>query len=189
MYHDGKVSMGLRRSGQVKRLTNNKERNMKKNILIGISTISLLCCSSTNQYLRPLSTCQPLSAYKTIVVTPINGDSALVEESKYRRLPHEIAKATTERLKDQIEFNYLFPKVVQSAGCEDQAIKIEGKIYSLDHNKRSFHIGIRGRIIDCQNNKPLYLFDHDEENSENGKLPGQIAEKIYEGIKAKLTCE
>jgi hypothetical protein len=162
---------------------------MKMNISIFIFVILLFCCGCTNKYLKPLSTCQPLSAYKTIVVMPIDGESTMVEESKYRHLPYDIAKAVTERLKDQLEFNYLFPKVIQSTGCVDQALKIEGKIYTLDHNKRTFHMGVRGRIIDCQHNKPLYLFDHDEENTESGKLPGQIADKLYDGIKARMTCE
>jgi hypothetical protein len=166
-----------------------KGGNMKKNLLVGITAILLFCGCSTNRYLKPISTCQPLAAFNAIVITPFDGDSALVEESKYRQLPRDIAQAVTERFKDKIEFNYLFPKVVQSSECVDKAIKIEGKIYTLVHNKRSFHIGVRGRIIDCQNNKPLYLFDHDEKDSESGKLPGQIVDNLYDGIKARLTCE
>lgn len=163
-------------------------REYEKSILICILTMLVFGSGCAGRYLSPISNCQPLSAYKTIVITPIDGDSALVEESKYKHLPHDIAQALTERLKDQIEFYYLFPKVVQSSECVDQAIKLEGRIYTLDHNKRSFHLGIRGRIIDCQSNKPLYIFDHDEEDTESGKLPGQIADKLFEGIKGRLTC-
>ena len=162
---------------------------MKKNISIFSLTILLLCGGCVSGYLSPISTCQPLSAYKTIVVAPIDGDKALVEESKYRHLPHDIALAATEKLKEGIEFNSLFPKVIQSSVCVDNAVKIDGKIYSLVHHKRSFHLGVRGGIIDCRNNKPLYIFDHDEEDSESVKLPIQIADKIVEGIRARLTCE
>ena len=162
---------------------------MKKNILIGIITILLFCGCSTNRYLKPISTCQSLAAFNTIIITPFDGDSAFVEESKYRHLPHNIARAATDGLKDRLEFNYIFPKVIQSSVCEDKAIKIDGKIYNLIHQMGTFHIGVRGRIIDCQNNKPLYLYEHDEENSENSKLPGQIVDKLYDGIKARLTCD
>ncbi len=162
---------------------------MKKNISVCILALLFLGSGCVNRYLNPITTCQPLSAYKTIVVMPIDGNSAQVEESKYFHLPQYIARTTTEKLKEQIEFYYLFPKVIQSSACVDQAIKIEGKISYVDHSKGIFHVGIRGRIIDCQNNKPLYIFEHDEEDSESVKLPGQIADKLFEGIKAKLTCE
>lgn len=161
---------------------------MKKSILICIFTLLVFGNGCAGRYLSPISTCKPLSAFNTIVIAPFEGDSAFVEESKYKQLPHDIARAVTERLKEQLEFNYIFPKVIQSSVCVDQAIKIEGKIYRVDHQKRTFHAGVRGRIINCQNNIPLYLFDHDEEEFESSKLPGQIADKLYEGIKERLTC-
>ena len=143
----------------------------------------------TNMYLRPTSTCQPLSAFDTLVIAPFNGDSAFVEEGQYRGLPHDIAVATTDRLKDQIEISHIFSKVIQSSDCADRAIKIDGKIYSLIHNRRSFHVGIRGQIINCQTGESLYKFDNDDESdSESFKLPSQIAEKLTDGIKAKLIC-
>jgi hypothetical protein len=162
---------------------------MKRYFYLGFIAVLAVCSGCVSTYLSPISTCQPLSTYKTIVITPIDGGSAKVEESKYIHLPNYIAKEATERLKEQVEFNYLFPKVIKSEVCEDQAIKIEGKILSLKHYRKNFHVAIRGRIVDCQNNKPLYIFEHDEEDSDSTKLPGQIADKLFEGIKARLTCE
>ena len=163
---------------------------MKKNISICIVTIFLLCGGCTNRYLKPTSICQPLSTFDTIVIAPINSDSAFVEEEQYRQLPHNIALAITDNLKDQLEDNHIFSKVIQSSDCVDHAIKIDGKIYSLIHHRRSFHVGIRGQIINCQNGESLYKFDNnDEQDSESVKLPSQIAGKLVAGIKAKLTCE
>ncbi len=163
---------------------------MKKNILICIITTIFLCGGCTDKYLKPTSICKPLSAYDTIVIAPFDGDSSFVEELQYGHLPKEIARATTERLKDTIEDNHIFRSVIQSSDCVDHAIKIDGKIYSLTHYRRSFHVGIRGQITDCQNGERLYIFDNDDEqDSEIVKLPGQIAGKLVAGIKAKLICE
>jgi hypothetical protein len=122
------------------------------------------------------------------VISPFNGDAALVEEGQYRGLPHDIAVATTERLKDQIENSHIFSKVIQSSDCADRAIKIDGKIYSLIHHRRAFHVGVRGHIINCQNGETLYKYDADEQDSKSITLPGQIAEELTNGIKARLIC-
>jgi len=144
----------------------------------------------TNTYLKPTSTCQPLSAFNTLVISPFTGDKAFVEEEQYRSFPHDIVIAITEQLKDQMEDSHMFNKVIQSSDCSDRAIKIDGKIYSLIHHRRSFHIGIRGQLINCQTGESLYKFDNDDEqDSEIIKLPGQIAGKLINGIKAKLICE
>jgi hypothetical protein len=161
---------------------------MKKNLLICSMVMLFLSIGCTNTYLKPTSTCQPLSAFDTLVISPFNGDAAFVEEGQYRGLPHDIAVATTERLKDQIENSHMFRKVIQSSDCADRAIKIDGKIYSLI-NHRGFHAGVRGQIINCQTGESLYKFDNDDESdSESFKLPIQIAEKLTDGIKAKLIC-
>ncbi|MBI4767184.1 MAG: hypothetical protein HY787_21775 [Deltaproteobacteria bacterium] len=162
---------------------------MKKNILIGIFSMFLLGSGCAGRYLTPISKCQPLSAYKTIVITPFDGDSAQIEELKYIHLPPYIARGATEKLKDQVEFYYLFTKVVQSPDCVDQAIRIEGKIVNLDHAKRTFHVKVRGRIVDCRSNQPLYLFEFEEKDSESTRLSGQIADTLLEAIKARLTCQ
>jgi hypothetical protein len=162
---------------------------MKKNSIICVFAVLLLCSGCAPKYLTPLTKCQPLSTYHTIVLTPFDADSARVEESKYIRLPHSIARTATERLKDQLEFYYLFPKVIQSSACMDQAVKIEGKIIYLYHTMGYFHVGVRGRLIDCQTNKPLYIFEHEEEDSNSVKLPVQFADNLFEGIKDRLTCE
>ncbi len=162
---------------------------MKKNILISVFSILLLGSGCAGRYLQPISTCQPLSAYKTMVITPFDGDSAKIEELKYVHLPRYIAQGASARLKEQLEFYYVFPKVTQSAECADQAVRIEGKIVNLDHAKRSFHVKVRGRIIDCKNNTPLYLFEFDEDDSESTRLPIQIGDKLFEGIKERLTCQ
>jgi hypothetical protein len=161
---------------------------MKKSILICLCSVLLLGNGCAGRYLQPISTCQPLAAYKTIVITPFDGASAQIEELKYVHLPPYIAKGATERLKDQVEFYYLFPKVIQSPHCSDQAVRIEGKVIGLDHAKRSFHVRVRGRIVDCRSNQPLYLFEFEEEDSDSTKLPGQIADTLFEAIKARLTC-
>lgn len=164
---------------------------MNKNITICIVTVFLLFvgCTNINKTLRPTSVCQPLSAFDTIIIAPINGDSALVEEEQYRHLPRDIALATTNSLKDQIEDAHIFKKVKQSSDCADHAIKIDAKIYSLIHHRRSFHVGIRGQILNCLTGESIYKFDSDDEqDSEIIKLPGQIADKLVDGIKTKLTC-
>jgi hypothetical protein len=162
---------------------------MKNNILICVFSMLLLGSGCAGRYLTPISKCQPLSAYNKMVIAPFDGGSAHVEELKYAHLPAHIAQGATARLKDQLEFYYLFPKVIQSAECADQAVKIEGKIIHLGHFKRAFHVEVRGRIIDCQNNTPLYIFEFDEEDSESAKLPIQIGDKLFEGIKERLTCQ
>jgi len=140
-------------------------------------------------YLRPTSTCQPLSAFDTLVISPFNGDAAFVEEEQYRLLPHQIAVATTEQLKDQIEDSHMFSKVIQSSDCVDRAIRIDGKIYILSHKRRSFNVFSRGQIINCQTGESLYKFDKENNNSESSKLPHEIAEDLTGGIKERLTCE
>jgi hypothetical protein len=162
---------------------------MKKNILLCFFAVLFLGCGCAGRYLTPISKCQPLSAYNKIVIAPFDGSSAHVEELKYIHLPRYIAQGATARLKEQLEFYYLFPKVTQSAECADQAVRIEGKIIKLDHYKRSFHVEVRGRVVDCKNNTPLYLFEFDEEDSESTQLPIQIGDKLFEGIKEKLTCQ
>ena len=162
---------------------------MKKNIKICILISFFLCGGCAGRYLTPIDKCQPLSAYNTMVITPFDGSSAHTEELKYVHLPGHIARGATARLKDQLEFYYLFPKVIQSSECAGQAVRIEGKIIRLDHYKRSFHVEVRGRIMDCQNNKPLYIFEFDEEDSESGKLPILIGDKLFDGIKERLTCQ
>jgi hypothetical protein len=155
---------------------------MNERILLCITTLLLLLVGCADRYLKPISTCQPLSAFDTIIITPFNGDSAFIEEAQYGHLPPRIALATTERLKDQLEDSHMFRNVIQSSDCTDHAIKIDGKIYSLTHHRRSFHIGIRGQIINCQNGDGLYKYDNDDEqDSEIVKLPGQIAGKLIAG--------
>jgi hypothetical protein len=84
----------------------------------------------------------------------------------------------------------MFSKVIQSSECADHAVKIDGKIYRLIHNRGTFHFGIRGKIIDCQNGKSLYQFDSDDESdSESFQLPPKIAERLTDGIKEKLICD
>jgi hypothetical protein len=163
---------------------------MKKNVLISIiiALFFSIGCVSYNTYLKPTSTCQPLSAFNTLVISPFNGDAAFVEEDQYRAIPHDIAVATTDELKELVENSHLFSKVILSSDCPKHAIKIEGKIYRLIHH-RGFHAGVRGQIVNCQTGESLYKFDNDDEQDEDSyKLPGQIAEKLTDGIKAKLTC-
>ena len=160
---------------------------MKKNISIFSFTILLLCGGCASGYLSPISTCQPLSAYKTIVVAPIDGDTALVEESKYRHLPHDIALAATEKLKEGMEFNSLFPKVLQSSVCVDNAVRIEGKIYSLVHYKRSFHLGVRGGIIDCEIITPFIYSNMTKRILKVLNCPFKLRIRLVDGIRARLT--
>jgi hypothetical protein len=157
-----------------------------------ICTIAMLilCTGCTNTYLKPTTTCRPLSTFDAIIIVPINGDSAFVEEDRYRSLPHDLAIAITDQLKDQIENGHMFSRVLQSLECSGNAIKVDGKIYSLIHNRRQYHIGIRGQVINCKNGEILYKYDNDDEqDSEIIKLPRQIAERITNGIRAKLICE
>jgi hypothetical protein len=167
---------------------NLKGENMKKHFALGLVTALFLCSGCTVHYLKPISNCQPLSAFDTVVISPFEGGSAQVEELKYLHLPQYFARVATERLKDKLEFYYLFPKVIQSSTCVDQAIKIEVRIDSLKHSLGSFYVGIRGRIVDCQSNKPLYIFEETEVNSATVKMPDQIADRIIMGIKDRLTC-
>jgi hypothetical protein len=163
---------------------------MNKNLLICIIGLLFFSvgCMSTNTYLQPTSACKPLSAFDTLVISPFNGDAAFVEEDRYRGIPHDIAVATTDELKDLAEDGHLFRKVIQSSDCPKHAVKIDGKIYSLIHH-RGFHAGVRGQIINCQTGETLYKFNNDDEqDSDSYKLPRQIAEKLTDGIKAKLTC-
>lgn len=161
---------------------------MEKNLLICITVVLFLGTGCVNTYLKPTSTCQPLSAFDTLVISPFNGDAAIVEEERYRGIPHDIALETTEDLKDEVENNHLFRKVIESSACAKHAIKIDGKIYRLIHH-RGFHAGVRGQIIDCQTGESIYKFNNDDEQDDDSyKLPSQIAVKLTDGIKAKLSC-
>ncbi|HEX9021057.1 MAG TPA: hypothetical protein VF903_07335 [Nitrospirota bacterium] len=166
---------------------------MTKNTLIFFAAVLFLCfgcVGSYNSYLKPTAGCQPLSAFDTIIIAPFNGDAALVEEEKYEHLPREVARAASEQLKINIEEDHLFKKVLQSSNCADHAVKIDGSIYSLIHSRRTFHLGVRGQVVNCQTGESLYRFDNDDEqDSDIVILPRQIAEKISEGIRAKLKCE
>lgn len=147
------------------------------------------CVSAYNSYLKPAAGCQPLSAFDTIVIAPFSGEGALVEEEKYEHLPREVARTTSEQLKVYLEEDHLFKKVIQSSNCADHAIKIDGKIYSLIHSRRTFHLGVRGQVINCQNGETLYRYDNDDEqDSDIIILPRQIAAKLTEGIKGKMKC-
>jgi hypothetical protein len=147
-------------------------------------------CASTNTYLKPVSSCQPLSAFDTILLSPISSDSAFVEERKYGHLPPQIASAATDNLKDKLEEGRAFRRVILSSNCATRAIKLEGKIYQLIHNKGKFRIGIRGQIVNCDTGEALYKFHkEDESDSEIRKLPKQIAGHLADGITAKLVCE
>ncbi len=162
---------------------------MKRNILFCCCAVLFLASGCAGRYLIPISKCQPLSAYNTMVITPFDGGSAHIEELKYIHLPPYIAQGATARLKDQLEFYYLFPKVIQSAECSDKAVRIEAKIIKLEHYKRSFHAEVRGRIIDCPNNIPLYIFEFEEDDSDSSKLAIKIGDNLFEGIKERLTCQ
>ncbi|MFA4918672.1 MAG: hypothetical protein WC581_05400 [Thermodesulfovibrionales bacterium] len=163
---------------------------MNKNLVICIMVVLFLSIGCRNTYyLKPTSTCQPLSAFDTLVISPFNGDAAFVEEEQYRLLPHQIAVATTEQLKDQIEDSHMFSKVIQSSDCVDRAIRIDGKIYSLSHKRRSFNVFSRGQIINCQTGESLLKFNIENNNSESSKLPYEIAEELTNAIKARLICE
>jgi hypothetical protein len=162
---------------------------MKKNLRICTVIALMLSIGCANKYLKPTSTCQPLSVFEKIVIAPISGDNAFVEEEQYKGLPRDIAAANTEQLKEQIEDSQMFKEVIQSPDCVDGAIKIDGKIYSLIHH-RGFHVGIRGQIINCRTGERLYKFDNDDEqDSKSIKIPRQIAEDLTKGIRAKLKCE
>jgi len=163
---------------------------MNKHTLICITASLLLCVGCASMDLKPTSSCQPLSAFTTIVISPFNADNALVEEDKYKDLPRKIAAASTDRLKDQLEDNHVFGKVLVSTECADHAIKIDGKIYSLIHHKRSYHVDIGGQVINCQTGEVMYKYrNSDEQDSESIILPDQIAGKLMNGIKDKLICE
>jgi len=163
---------------------------MNRHVLICIGLVVLLLNNGCiNTYLRPTTTCKPLSTFDTLVISPFNGDAAFVEEDRYKGIPHDIAVATTEELKDQVENSHMFRKVIQSSECVKHAVKIDGKIYSLIHH-RGFHAGIRGQLINCETGESLYKFNNDDEqDSESYKLPSQIAEKLTEGMRAKLKCD
>ncbi len=163
---------------------------MNKNLVICIMVVLFLSIGCRNTYyLQPTSTCQPLSAFDTLVISPFNGDAAFVEEDQYKSFPHKIATATTEQLKDQIEDSHMFSKVIQSSDCIDRAIRIDGKIYSLIHNRRSFNVIVRGQIINCQTGNSLLKFNIENNNSQSSKLPHEIAEELTNAIKARLICE
>jgi hypothetical protein len=130
--------------------------------------------------LKPIPKCQPLSAFNTLMIAPFNGDAALVEEEKYKGLPHDFAAETTKLLKEKIEESHLFNKVIQSPDCAENAIKIDGMIYSLDHSKGTFYVGNCGQIINCQNGEVLYKFDNWDDilDSNSSRLPRQIADEL-----------
>jgi hypothetical protein len=164
---------------------------MKTNISICIIAILFLCggCASSAKYLQPTSVCKPLSAFDTIVIAPFDSESTFVEESQYKHLPNAVALASTDKLKDQIQDNRIFSKVIKSSDCVDRAIKIDVKFNNLIHRKREFNLEYSGQIINCQNGERLYTFNSREWADESMRLPGLIVRALVNGIKAKLTCE
>jgi len=162
---------------------------MKRNLLICTIAVLFLDIGCAARYLKSTSpVCQPLSAFDTIVISPVDSSKVFIEEDQYRGLAPNIAVATTEQLKDQIEDSQMFSRVIQSLDCADGAIKVESKMFSLSHH-RGFHVGIRGQIVNCRTGERLYKFEYDDESdSEAIKIPRQIAEKLTRGIRAKLIC-
>lgn len=161
---------------------------MGKLFSIFITALMFLNSGCKNVYLKPTSTCIPLSSFDTLVISPFNIDSAFVEETQYKGIPHEIAIATVEQFKDYIEEYKMFRKTIISSDCADQAIKIDWKINSLIHNGGSFHVFFSGKIINCQTGETLYKFDREDINSISFRLSHQIADDLSTYMKAIMKC-
>jgi hypothetical protein len=163
---------------------------MKKYIPICLIILLLFCSGCPNRYLLdPVSSCVPLSNYKTLVIAPIDGESTIVAEAIYVHLPRPMALAVARDIKEQTEKEQLFKNIVISNSCTDNAIKVESRIHNLTHKYGNYYSEIRGKVIDCQTNEVLYTFELKEKSSKVDELPGFMALNIHSGIENRLKCE
>jgi hypothetical protein len=162
---------------------------MKKYLPICLALF--LCTGCFNKYLLdPTSSCVPLSKYENLIVSPIDGEGTIVPEAIHTGLPKAIAISATKELIEITEKEKLFKKVILSATCMDNSIKVEARLHSFLHNWGQFTVITKGRIIDCQNNAVLYSFEYKEKRSTKDivDLPFWIGNSLHNGIEDRLTC-
>ncbi|RJQ20032.1 MAG: hypothetical protein C4560_05530 [Nitrospiraceae bacterium] len=155
-------------------------------ISIGIAFL-LLSGGCADRSVKPATKCHPKYAIDTVVIAPFTTDTVLVEEDRYRQMPQDIAISIPDRLKDQLSDRQIFKKVILSPECVENALKVEGKLISLIHSMRTFHLGARWQLINCANNERLYSSDNiDYADYISIKLTDQVVNDIVGNTMGQL---